>query len=104
MNDLKMCPKFEAAFQLLGKRWTGLIIQAMLSGRRRFTDISEMISQLSDRMLAERLRELEDAGIITRTVYPDIPVRVEYVLTDKGRDLQAVMEAVQSWADRWVVN
>lgn len=99
-----MCPKFEAAFQLLGKRWTGLIIQAMLSGRRRFTDISEMISQLSDRMLAERLRELEDAGIITRTVYPDIPVRVEYVLTDKGRDLQAVMEAVQSWADRWVVN
>ncbi|GMA60068.1 transcriptional regulator [Alicyclobacillus fastidiosus] len=96
-----MCPKFEAAFELLGKRWTGLIIRVMLQGRRRFSDISGMIPHLSDRMLVERLKELEAAEIVTRHVYPDMPIRVEYELTMKGQELAPVLDQVQEWANKW---
>src|ERR1700726_3378113 len=102
LNGLNLCPKFEAAFELLGKRWTGLIIRVMLSGKRRFSDISAMIPHLSDRMLIERLKELESAGIVARRVYPETPVRVEYDLTEKGHELESVMDQVQWWADKWV--
>lgn len=102
MEDLKMCPKFEAAFTLLGKRWTGLIIHAMMSGCHRFGELSDMIPNMSDRMLVERLKELEMEGIVARNVYPETPVRIEYELTDKGRDLESVMNQVQKWADKWV--
>lgn len=102
MNDLKICPKFEFAFQLLGKRWTGIIVRVMLSGPHRFSKISEMIPHMSDRMLAERLKELEAAGIVRRNVIPETPVRIEYELTEKGRDLEAVMDEVQKWADKWL--
>ncbi|MGV3489329.1 MAG: winged helix-turn-helix transcriptional regulator [Tuberibacillus sp.] len=102
MVDTKMCPKFESAFEILGKRWTGLIIQSLLAGCHRFGDMSEMIPQMSDRMLVERLKELEAADIVKRTVYPETPVRIEYELTEKGKDLGAVMDQVQKWADKWV--
>lgn len=98
----RMCPKFESAFKLLGKRWTGLIVRSMLSGRHRFSDISEAIPEMSDRMLVERLKELEAEGIVTREVYPETPVRITYELTEKGRDLEAVMDEVQKWADKWL--
>lgn len=101
MDQLALCPRFESAFQLLGKRWNGLIIRAMLLGTTRFSDISEMIPQLSDRMLVERLKELQVEGIVERNVYPEIPVRVEYELTKKGRELERVMNQVQTWADVW---
>jgi DNA-binding HxlR family transcriptional regulator len=96
-----MCPKFEMAFELLGKRWTGLIIRSLLDGPKRFKDISEIIPGMSDRMLAERFKELEHSGILTRHVYPDIPVRIEYELTEKGKSLQPVMDEVQHWGDQW---
>lgn len=102
MDDLKLCPKFESAFALLGKRWTGLIIRVMLSKRQRFSDISEMIPHMSDKMLVERLKELESAGIVKRNVYPETPVRIEYELTEKGRELETVMNEVQKWADKWL--
>ena len=101
MSNVKMCPKFEAAFTLLGKRWTGLIIRAILVGQHHFSDIAQLIPLLSDRMLAERLKELEAVGIVKRTVYPDVPVRVEYELTEKGRDLEPMMDEVQRWANKW---
>ncbi len=96
-----LCPKFESAFTLLGKRWTGLIIRVLLEGPKRFKDLSDMIPNMSDRMLAERFKELEAAGILIRHVYPDTPVRIEYELTEKGRALKPVMDAVQKWGDRW---
>ncbi|WP_159883596.1 winged helix-turn-helix transcriptional regulator [Paenibacillus puerhi] len=96
-----MCPRFEAAFEILGKRWTGLIVRALLQGPRRFKDISEMIPGMSDRMLAERFKELEAVGVISRHVYPETPVRIEYQLTEKGKALQPVMEAVQHWGESW---
>jgi DNA-binding HxlR family transcriptional regulator len=102
MADHQLCPKFEAAFGILGKRWTGLIIQSLLHGPRRFKDISEMIPGMSDRMLAERFKELESEGLIHRHVYPETPVRIEYELSEKGRALRPVMEAVHNWGEHWV--
>lgn len=101
MKNNALCPKFEAAFELLGKRWTGLIIQVMLNGPKRFSDFQEVIPNLSPRMLTERLKELEEHGVVVRQVYPEMPVRIEYELTDKGRDLQNVMTEVQAWASKW---
>ena len=96
-----MCPRFENAFELLGKRWTGLIIRTLLNGQNRFSDIEEAIPNMSARMLAERFKELEKEGIIIRKVYPETPVRIEYELTEKGRALQSVMDEIQKWAEQW---
>jgi DNA-binding HxlR family transcriptional regulator len=101
MTNHLMCPKFEMAFELLGKKWTGLIIRTLLTGPKRFKDISESIPMMSDRILAERLKELEASGILDRHVFPDIPVRIEYVLTKKGKSLEPVMNEVQQWGNDW---
>ncbi|NLK75432.1 MAG: helix-turn-helix transcriptional regulator [Clostridiales bacterium] len=101
MDNFHMCPKFENAFELLGKRWTGLIIRTLLSGQKRFTDIAEAIPNMSARMLTERFKELEKAGIVIRKVYPEVPVRIEYELTEKGAELQSVMDEIQKWAEKW---
>ena len=97
-----MCPKFESAFELIGKRWTGLIIRVLQTGPKRFKDLTELITNVSGRMLTERLKELECAGIITREVYPEMPVRIEYGLTEKGKDLLPVLDELQRWAEKWV--
>lgn len=101
MDPSPLCPKFEAAFRILGKRWSGLIVRVLLDGPRRYRDIAQTIPQLSEKMLTERMRELEADGIVKRTVYPEIPVRIVYELSAKGRALKPVMDEVQSWADAW---
>lgn len=101
MEKFHLCPRFESAFELLGKRWTGLIIRSLLNGAKRFSDIQEIIPNLSARMLTERFKELEEQGIITRKVYPEMPVRIEYELTEKGRDLEKAMDEIQKWAEKW---
>lgn len=98
-----LCPKFEEAFQLLGKRWTGLIVEVLLNGDcRRFKEISELIPNMSDRVLAERLKELEAKDIVERKVYPETPVRIEYILTPKGKDLQKATKDIHEWAEKWI--
>ncbi len=101
MEKIHLCPRFESAFELLGKRWTGLIIRSLLSGAKRFSDIQEIIPNLSARMLTERFKELEEQGLLTRKVYPEMPVRIEYELTEKGRDLEKSMDEIQKWAEKW---
>ena len=101
MEKFKMCPRFEKAFELLGKRWTGLIIRTLLDGQNRFSDIEEAIPNMSARMLAERFKDLEKEGIIMRKVYPETPVRIEYELTEKGKALQSAMDEIQKWAEEW---
>ncbi len=101
MDFRQRCPSYERAMELLGKRWTGLIIRALMDGPRRFTEITGYVEGLSDRLLSQRLQELEQAGIVERRVYSQRPVLVEYELTEKGRDLRQVVEAIQVWADRW---
>jgi DNA-binding HxlR family transcriptional regulator len=97
-----MCPKYEAAADILGKKWTGLIIRVMLGGPKRFKEIKEQIPEMSDKMLTDRMKELESQNIIKRTVYPEMPVRIEYELTPKGRELQPVIESIQNWGEHWM--
>jgi DNA-binding HxlR family transcriptional regulator len=96
-----LCPRYEYAMSLLGKRWSGLIIKALMEGPLRFNELL-CIVRVSDRVLTERLRELEAVGLVERTVFPESPVRIEYSLTPKGRAMDKVMEAVQTWAENWV--
>jgi DNA-binding HxlR family transcriptional regulator len=97
-----LCPRYEHAIGLLGKRWTGLLLQVLMSGPKRFGELTTLVDGLSDRVLSDRLRELEAEGVVQRVVYPQIPVRVEYQLTEKGHALKPVLDAVQAWADEWV--
>lgn len=101
MSEFQLCPKFECAFQLLGKRWSGLIIKGLLSGMKRFSEIESAVPNISSKMLTERFKELEEANIIERKVYPETPVRIEYELTEKGKDLSKVMDEIQKWAEKW---
>lgn len=96
-----MCPRYEKAIEILGKKWTGLILRILMGGSRRFCEFREQMPEVSDRLLSERLKELEDEGIVRRTVRHSRPVLIEYHLTAKGRDLEPVVQAIQVWAERW---
>jgi DNA-binding HxlR family transcriptional regulator len=97
-----LCPRFERTFLLLGKRWNGLIIRVLLDGKGRFSEIEQVLSGISGRMLSERLRELEHEGIVQREVFSEIPVRIEYSLTEKGRALASALDPIQNWAEKWL--
>src|ERR1700720_2547995 len=96
------CPRYHYAIELVGRRWTGVIVRMLLGEPRRFAELAAAIPDLSDRMLAERLRELEHEGIVARTVIPDTPVRVEYALTPMGHALEASIRALGEWAEKWL--
>ena len=100
--DGAFCPTFHRAVELIGRRWTGAIVRALLCGVGRFGELAATIPELSDRMLSERLKELEAEGIVARTVIPATPVRVEYRLTEKGRALGPVLAAIGDWAAAWL--
>jgi DNA-binding HxlR family transcriptional regulator len=95
------CPAYTRAIEIIGRRWTGAIIRSMLTGTTRFSEILAAVPGLSDRLLSERLKELEAEGVVTRTVTPSTPVRIEYALTDKGRALGVVVHAVADWVEAW---
>ncbi|WP_156934261.1 winged helix-turn-helix transcriptional regulator [Paenibacillus zanthoxyli] len=97
-----MCPRFEKAVDLLSKRWVALIVFVLISGPRRFGEIESCLSNLSGKVLSDRLKEMENAGIIQRTVYPDIPVRIEYSLTAKGEALAPILKEIGSWSTEWI--
>ena len=97
-----LCARFHKAVELIGRRWSGAIIQILLQGPSRYAELRAAIPDITDRMLSERLRELEDEQIVARTVVPDTPVRVEYSLTAKGRALAPALSAIGNWAEKWV--
>ena len=101
-HSAAFCPAFHKSVELIGRRWTGAILRAMRSGQVRFSDISDVIPGLHDRLLSERLKELEHEGVVSRTVIPETPVRIEYHLTEKGRALYAALDAIADWAEEWV--
>jgi DNA-binding HxlR family transcriptional regulator len=97
------CPRLHEAVELVGKRWSGAIIAVLLEGgAMRFSEIGQAIPQLSDRLLSERMKELEARGIVERHVHPDSPVRVEYELTEMGKELAPTLTELKGWADRWL--
>ena len=95
------CPRYERAMNILGKKWTCLILRCLMGEARRFTEISVYVHGLSDRLLSQRLQELEETDIVDRRVYAQRPVVVEYSLTAKGEALREVVAAIQRWADQW---
>jgi DNA-binding HxlR family transcriptional regulator len=97
-----LCARFHRASELIGRRWTGAIVFVLLKSRCRFATLRDAIPDITDRMLSDRLRVLEEEGIIERTVVPDTPVRVEYALTKKGRALAAAINAITDWAHKWI--
>ncbi|MCC5889469.1 MAG: helix-turn-helix transcriptional regulator [Alkalibacterium sp.] len=101
-SDKIICPRFEQTFAILGKKWTGLIIDVLLDGPRRFKDISHAIPGVSDRVLVERLKELEKEEIVTRDLDETCEIRSGYRLTEKGTSLKNVMDEVQVWANQWI--
>jgi len=97
------CPKYHQAIELIGRRWTGAIVSVLL--RRpalRFGEIAEAVPELSDRLLSERMKELERHGVVVRTVRPGRPARVEYELTEMGRALAPAVHELERWARRWL--
>ena len=101
-HSSQMCEKFQAALDLLAKRWTGQIVHALLAeGPLRYGELSARLEVVGDKMLAERLRELEQHGIVERRVI-EKPIGTEYELTQKGRALSRVFGAVERWADDWL--
>lgn len=97
----QMCPRYENAIELLGKKWTALLLRILLDGPKRFSEFKLQVPDLSDRLLSERLQELEEYEIIVREVHNTRPVLVEYRLTEKGHSLQPVVDSIQTWAERW---
>lgn len=102
LSQSTLCPKFEKAMNIFSKRWTGFIIHQLLSGPQRFCTIESSIP-ISGRLLSERLKELEQEGIVNRKVYPETPVRIEYSLTEKGKALEPFIRELENWANEWVV-
>lgn len=102
MGATGLCGRFHKAVELIGRRWSGAIIQILLHGPSRYAELRAAIPDITDRMLSERLRELEEECIVARTVVPETPVRVEYSLTLKGRALAPAIAAIGHWAEKWV--
>jgi DNA-binding HxlR family transcriptional regulator len=96
-----VCPHFHAAIELIGKRWTGAIVCALTERPMRFGELGRAVPGLSDRLLSQRLRELEEEGLVEREVEPGTPVRVTYSLSEAGRDLGPAIRELRTWAQRW---
>ena len=101
-HDTGLCPLYHRAVELIGRRWTGAIVFVLLKGRCRYSDLRAAIPDITDRMLSERLKELEQEGLVGRHVVPETPVRVEYALTARGEALARPVEALVAWAHEWL--
>lgn len=96
-----VCPDFHAAIELIGRRWAGAIIWALAGGPHYYAELAQAIPGLSDRLLSRRLRELEEEGLVERSVHPGVPPRVSYALSEKGHELEPAMHELRAWAKRW---
>jgi DNA-binding HxlR family transcriptional regulator len=95
------CSHYHHAVELVGKRWTGAILFVLMDGPVRFSEFKRLVPDLSDRLLSERMKELESEGIVERRVIDDMPVKVEYALTEKGEALEPAVIALKAWARSW---
>lgn len=96
------CPLYHEAVELIGRRWTGAILRVLMDGPLRFSQIGQAVPELSDRLLSERMKELESRGIVERTVITGPPLRVEYALSPMGKELEPALSELQRWAGRWL--
>ncbi len=96
------CPFYHEAVELVGRRWTGAILRVLMDGPLRFSEVSAAVPELSDRLLSERMKELESRGIVERTVIAGPPLKVEYELSRMGRELEPALSELHRWANRWL--
>jgi DNA-binding HxlR family transcriptional regulator len=96
------CPLYHEAVELIGRRWTGAIVRVLMDGPLRFSEVAQAVPELSDRLLSERMKELEARGMVRRTVHAGPPLRVEYELSRMGRELEPALSELQRWANRWL--
>jgi DNA-binding HxlR family transcriptional regulator len=96
------CPLYHEAVELVGRRWTGAILRVLMDGPLRFSEIAQAVPELSDRLLSERMKELEARGMVERRVIPGPPLRVEYELSRMGRELEPALSELERWANRWL--
>ncbi len=96
------CPFYHEAVELVGRRWTGAILRVLMDGPLRFSEVAQAIPELSDRLLSERMKELEGRGIVKRTVVAGRPPGVRYELSKMGRELEPALSELQQWAKRWL--
>jgi len=101
-QSTKLCRRFQSAADLLGKRWSPLVVQVLLKGPHRYSELVAELEVVTEGMLSQRLKELEAAGVVERRVIGDQPVRVEYHLTEKGRALGRVISDLEQWAEKWM--
>jgi len=91
----------ERAVNLFGEKWKFLIIRDLMSGKKRFTELKNSVGNISQKVLTQNLRSLEASGLLTRTVYPVVPPKVEYELTDLGYSLKPVIDALRTWGETY---
>src|SRR5262252_7054259 len=96
------CPLYHEAVELVGRRWTGAILRVLMDGSLRFSEIAQSVPELSDRLLSERMKELERRGMVERRVISGPPLRVEYSLSKMGRELEPALSELERWANRWL--
>ena len=96
------CPLYHEAVELVGRRWTGAILRVLMDGPLRFSEIAQSVPELSDRLLSERMKELERRGMVRRRVISGPPLRVEYSLSEMGRALEPALSELERWANRWL--
>jgi DNA-binding HxlR family transcriptional regulator len=102
-STVSCCPLYHEAVELIGRRWTGAIVAVLLDGGMlRFSEIANAVPEMSDRLLSERMKELEARGVVRRTVESGPPMRVHYALTPMGRSLQPALTELRDWARRWL--
>ena len=97
-KDLPACP-VETTLMLIGDKWKVLILRDLLPGTKRFGELKKSIGSVSQKVLTAQLRDMEEKGLLTRKVYPEVPPRVEYSLTELGRSLKPILDAMQSWGE-----
>ena len=103
-EDRKTKCSVETALSLIGGRWKGVVLFWLLKGKKRFSELRRILSNCSQRMLTVLLRELEEDGLVTRTVFPEVPPRVEYELTTFGRTLEPVLVLLKEWGDQYKIS
>ncbi len=96
MKELPPCP-VETTLLMIGDKWKVLIIRELLQGTRRFGEIKKSVGGVSQKVLTDKLRDLEGDGLVSRKVYPEVPPKVEYSLTDLGRTLSPVLDTLEEW-------
>lgn len=100
VKELPACP-VETTLTLISDKWKVLVLRDLMPGTKRFGELKKSIGNVSQKVLTAQLREMEQSGLLIRTVYPEVPPRVEYTLTELGRSLKPILDAMQTWGEEY---